>query len=106
MRKKEDLVKKRKELAAERIDILFTAARQNFAETPELSHRYVELARKISMKYKVKLASEYKRQFCKHCYRYLMPGVNSRVRTKSGKLVYYCYGCRNYSRIPIKKKKN
>ena len=40
------------EIAEERMDILFSQAEKEFNEHPERSHRYVELARKISKKYK------------------------------------------------------
>ena len=41
-------------IAKERMDILFSLAEKEFIEYPERSHRYVELARKISTKYNVK----------------------------------------------------
>ena len=50
------------------------------------------------MKYKLRLG-KLKRKFCKHCYSYLMPGVNSRTRTKDGKVVIYCSECKNYTRM-------
>ena len=37
-------------IAKERMDILFSLAEKEFIEYPERSHRYVELARKISKK--------------------------------------------------------
>jgi len=91
-------------IAKERIDTLFAEAKNAFREDPSLSHRYVQLARKIAMKYKLKIPSKYRRQYCKHCYRYLMPGENSRVRTREGKLVVYCLECKKYSRYVIKRK--
>ncbi len=36
------------EIAQERMDILFNRAEKEYKEHPERSHRYVELARKIS----------------------------------------------------------
>ncbi|MBU0471829.1 MAG: ribonuclease P [Nanoarchaeota archaeon] len=90
-------------IASERVDILFFQADEMFSENPELSDRYVSLARKIAMKFKIKLKSEYKRRFCKHCYKYLRPGVNARVRTQNGKVVYSCFSCKKFSRFPIKR---
>ena len=91
-----------KTIALERITILFEQARENFKLDPKLSNRYVKLARKISMKYKVKIPSEFKRQFCKHCYSFFMPSVTCRIRTKPGKLIYYCLKCKKFTRIPTK----
>jgi ribonuclease P protein subunit RPR2 len=90
-------------IAKERVGELFNQASLAFKENPELSNRYVGLARKIAMKFKVNIPSELKKRFCKHCYCYLMPGKNCRVRTHEGKVVYYCSGCRKYMRFPYKK---
>ena len=86
-------------IASERISILFNEAKKAFREEPELSNRYVRLARKIAMKYKVKMPPHLKRRFCKKCLHYLVPGINLRVRTKKGHLVYFCQNCRHVMRI-------
>lgn len=94
-----------REIAAERINKLFKQAKEMFKESPELSDRYVELARSISMKYKVKIPSKFKRKFCKHCHIYLVPSKNCRVRLTKHKVVYYCLNCKKYMRFPYSKKK-
>lgn len=88
-------------VAKSRINELFKQAKGIFDADPRLSDRYVTLARRLSMKYKVPLTSAQKRIFCKHCYHFLMPGKNLRVRTRVGKLVYYCENCKKYWRKPI-----
>lgn len=93
-----------REIAKERIAELIKQAELMFKKDSKLSDRYVELARKISMKYKVRIPRELKRKFCKHCYKYLMPSVNSRVRLTQRKVVYYCYNCKKYMRFPYYKK--
>lgn len=90
------------EIANKRIETLFCQADKIFSEDSSLADRYVDLARKIAMKFKISLKSEYKRKFCKHCYKYLRPGSNSRVRTQTGKLVYSCFSCKKFSRFPLK----
>ena len=92
-------------IAQERIEILFKQAKNIFKEDSKLADRYVELARKIGMKYKVRIRTELKRKFCKHCYKYLMPGVNCRVRMHNGKVVYYCFSCKKFMRFSHIKKK-
>ena len=89
-------------IAKERIEGLFSQAESMFSEDPKLSNRYVHLARKISMRFKVKIPPKLKRKFCKHCYSFLMPGKNCRVRTHEGKVVYYCQNCRKFMRFPYK----
>jgi len=89
-------------IANERIEQLFDQADKIFSENSKLVDRYVDLARKIAMKSKVKIPSKFKRKYCKHCYSYLMPSVNCRVRTQNSKLVYSCLKCKKFSRIPLK----
>lgn len=89
-------------IAHERIATLFAEAEKIFAKDKDLAHRYVSLARKMAMKVKVKIPTELKRRFCKHCYRYLVPGVNARVRTRAGKVVISCLECKKFMRIPLR----
>ncbi len=93
-------------IALERIKILLDEARNVFKDSKGMANRYVTLARKISMKYKVSIPRQYKRMFCKHCYKFLMPGVNCRVRLQGHKVVYYCLECKKFMRFPyIREKK-
>jgi len=95
-----------KTMAKKRIEKLFKLAEEKaFSNKLSLADRYVELARKISMRYRVSIPREFRRKFCKNCYRYLQPGVNARVRLTSGKLVIYCRNCREFTRIPIKNRR-
>ena len=89
-------------IATERINSLFKQAKEIFYLDPKLSNRYVQLARKIAMRYKVKIESKYKRQYCKHCYIYFIPPKTCRVRTKNGKLIYSCFNCKKFSRFGYK----
>jgi ribonuclease P protein subunit RPR2 len=90
-------------IAKERITELFRLADKEFHNDAILADKYIQLARKISMKYKVPIPSELKRRFCKHCYTYLVPGVNSRVRLNKDKVVYSCFSCKKFMRYPHKK---
>ena len=93
-----------KRIASRRITRLFEIAEENaLSGELKLSNRYVELARKISMKNLAPIPKIYKRRFCKHCYHYLLPIKTCRVRICRGKVIVFCKNCRNYNRIPIKK---
>lgn len=92
-----------KEIVLERIKELFRQAKLIFKKDKTLADRYVKLARELSMKFKISIPSDLKRQFCKHCYHYLMPGENCRIRTQKGKVVYYCLDCKKYMRFVLKK---
>jgi ribonuclease P protein subunit RPR2 len=100
--------KHQKDIAIERIKRLFSSAEKAFSEKPELSHRYVEIARKISMRYNIPIPKELKRKFCKKCYKYIVPGKNCRVRTNVSKqaVIVKCLECGHVMRYPyIKEKK-
>jgi len=103
MRKHKQKPAKERRMALERVDILFQEAEKAFKINPKLSNRYVQLARKIAMKSKVRIRSELKKRFCKHCHSYLGPGVNCRVRLTKKHLTYYCFNCKKFMRFPYKK---
>ncbi|MBI2573346.1 ribonuclease P [Candidatus Woesearchaeota archaeon] len=93
-----------KEIARERIKILFSQADEIFLSDRTLANRYVHLARAIAMKAKIRIPLELKRRYCKFCYHYLRAGVNSRIRTREGKVVILCMDCKKMTRIPTGKK--
>jgi|TARA_B100001971_G_C17980717_1_gene427254 ribonuclease P protein subunit RPR2 len=92
-------------IAKNRIRKLFSEADKIFPKSPKLANRYVGLARKIAMKVNLHLPKYQKRKFCKHCYHYLKPGVNSRIRIHKSRVIIYCLDCKKFTRIPIKPKK-
>jgi ribonuclease P protein subunit RPR2 len=85
-------------IAKARINFLFKLAKENHS----LSDKYVKIARRIAMKYKIRLSSNLKKRFCKHCHKYSVPGVNCRVRLHKHRLIYYCLNCRHFMRHPVK----
>ena len=89
------------EIAKERIKILFGQAEKT--KTQSLSNKYISTARKIGMKFNLKLPRYYNRKFCKHCYNYFNKD-NLRVRTKNNKVIYACLSCKKFTRYPIPKK--
>ncbi len=94
--------KKQKSIAKSRIKRLFMLAEEYaLSNRLSLSDRYVFLARKLSMRYLVPIPKEYKRRFCKHCYCYLLPGNNCRVRIQRSRIITYCNNCKKYSRKPF-----
>lgn len=95
---------KQKQIALERITKLFEEAEKAFSENKTLSNRYITLARKIAMKVRLSMPLELKRRYCKHCYTFLVPGVNARIRTRGGKVIISCLECKKFMRIPVRKK--
>jgi ribonuclease P protein subunit RPR2 len=90
-----------KAIARERIGVLFGQAREAFPEHPERSNRYVELARKIAMRQRVRIDRELRRQYCHHCYAFLVPGSNMRVRVHRGNVVITCQSCNKKTRYRV-----
>lgn len=86
-------------IARERIKILFEEAEK--AE-PEMAKRYMRLAKKIGMRYNIRLGKA-KRRFCKHCFSYFT-AENCRRRLKNGMMNVTCLSCGKTTRYPYKSK--
>ena len=90
-----------KMIARERIEVLFEQARQAFCAHPERSNRYVDIARRIAMRQRIRIDRDLRRQFCHHCYSFLVPGKNMRVRVHRGNVVVTCYSCSKKTRFRV-----
>jgi ribonuclease P protein subunit RPR2 len=95
-------------IAKERIEILFSEARKTASDQPKRANRYVTIARKIGMRYNVRIPSKHRREFCHKCGSYLLPGNNCKVRTNSKTqcVEYYCQNCNITNRYGYSKEKN
>jgi ribonuclease P protein subunit RPR2 len=96
-----------KQIAKQRIQVLFQQAKSVYRDNPQLSSRYVAAARKIAMAAKIPLPTVYKRQVCKNCHVLLVQGENCRVRIRQERephVVITCLSCGCKTRIPLKKK--
>lgn len=89
-------------IAKIRINFLFRLAKEDFKNNSKLSDKYVKIARRIAMKYKIRLPSSLKKRFCKHCHKYLVPSVNCRIRIHKHRIIYYCLSCKHFMRHPVK----
>jgi ribonuclease P protein subunit RPR2 len=97
-----------KRIALQRIQTLFHLARETIHEDHALAQRYVDIARKVAMAAKVRLPREYRRQVCRHCKSFILPGVNCRVRVKQRRephVVITCLNCGKQMRIPLRRSK-
>ncbi|MCW4047169.1 MAG: hypothetical protein NWE99_06365 [Candidatus Bathyarchaeota archaeon] len=97
-----------KQIARQRIQILFRQAKKVHATDPHLSSRYVATARKIAMSARMPLPMEYRHQICKNCNSLLVQGENCRVRVRQRRephVVVTCLNCGFQTRIPLRKKK-
>ena len=105
MRKSMWRVKRKKwaEIARERMLILLSLAHDEaLSHNFERARRYVFLARKIGMKYNVSLPRKFKRNVCKKCCSFLIPGYNAVYRLKRKKITILCKNCGRRMRVPYK----
>ena len=97
-----------KQIARQRIQILFVQAKQVHKANPQLAMQYVKSARKIAMAAKIRLPIEFRRETCKSCNALLVQGYNCRVRIKQKRephMVITCLNCGNQTRILLRRKK-
>jgi len=96
-----------KRIALERIERLFELALERSKENPKIADRYVEIARAISMRAKIRIPRIYKRYFvCRKCKRLIIPGYTCRIRIRSKgdpRIVITCLRCGAVKRIPVKR---
>ena len=95
--------KLQKQIANERIKKLFSLAKiRALSGDFYFANQYIFLARKLAMKYRLKMPKEIKRSYCKNCYFFLIPGSNCRFRIHRGRIIIFCYNCKKFTRIPLK----
>ncbi len=73
----------KKQIATRRIEILFNNALSNAKNNPGLAQRQAEIAKKISLKFKIKMPFEVSSSFCKNCKKFIAPGIASKIRLAS-----------------------
>ncbi len=94
-----------KKIAKDRIRYLLERAETYKNIDYELARRYIELAKKISMKYRIRIPRRYKITYCKKCL-YPYKAGKFRVRIKKRRVIITCLNCGYERRFPIKKLKS
>ncbi|MCL1978123.1 MAG: hypothetical protein FWG55_08520 [Candidatus Bathyarchaeota archaeon] len=97
-----------KQIAQQRIDILFEQADAVGKTNPPLAAEYIKTIQKVAMSARFPLPPKYKRRICKHCGALLIVGFNCRVRIQQKRephIVATCLNCGYNSRILLRKKK-
>jgi len=70
---------------------------------PAAVKRFVQLARRIGMRYQVSLPSELRRRICRECDAILVPGRTARHRVTQGRLIVTCLQCGVIKRYPFRR---
>jgi RNase P subunit RPR2 len=83
-------------VAAERIEILYDAAVRTFPKDKNLAREYIGILEEIGRHYKVRIPKEIAARICKKCSIPLIEGVNSQTRiiARDKRIIYRCLGCK------------
>ena len=95
-------------IARERIRILFSLADEAFPTDPKRAQRYVDLARRIAMRTRLRLPRDLRRRLCRRCSAFLVPGATSRTRIRQQRephVAVTCLSCGATMRIPLRRRK-
>ncbi|MFX1597478.1 MAG: hypothetical protein ACFFC5_00205 [Promethearchaeota archaeon] len=87
--------------------ILLRMAERVYSENARRARRYVEIVRRIGIRCRVRVPSEWRRRICKSCNSFLWPGVSCRVRLRKRReshAVITCLTCGRRTRLLTKKK--
>jgi ribonuclease P protein subunit RPR2 len=91
------------DIAKERMRILLTLAEREILrnKNPTRARRYVTLARKIGMRYNVRIEKYFSKKICRSCNSYLATDITCRVRCRGGRVTTICKHCSKISRVPL-----
>jgi ribonuclease P protein subunit RPR2 len=89
-------------LAKKRIAGLYEMSFEKVREGDmDLARRYTTLAKRIGMRYTVRIPRDLKQMTCRSCMVPLIPGRTSRVRLRGGSRVLTCTECGHSRRIGL-----
>ena len=97
-----------KKIALQRIHKLFQLAKNVIHENEKLAQHYITIARRISMASRVRIPREYHLRICRGCKKFILPGVNCRVRIQQRRephIVITCGYCGKHMRFPIESRR-
>lgn len=96
--------KRESKIARERVVFLIKRAEKWKTRDYELARRYIELAKRIAMRYRVRIPRELKVFYCKKCL-YPYRAGKFRVRVRKSRVIFTCLNCGFERRIPIRPKR-
>lgn len=83
--------------------LAFNRARQGDLD---LARRYTSLARKIGMRYTVRIPPHLKRTTCRSCFVPMIPDITARTRIRSGRVIMTCLECGDVMRYPFRPRRD
>ena len=94
-----------REIARQRIRILYNQAKESYPRDPELSRRYTRLLKRISERTRTRLPKDIRQGICRNCDTVLIQGVNSHTRIRQRRephIAVTCQTCDHVHRTPIR----
>lgn len=89
-------------IALERMWRLIELAKEECAEHPERSKRYVHLIQNFSTRFRVSIPREIRNQFCKKCGNYWKMGETVTRRVRGNTINFNCKICGTLTRRKMK----
>lgn len=94
-------------IALERMEILLVLAeKEALGRRPVRARRYVELARRLGMRYNVRMPPRFRRRYCRKCLAYFVPPVNARIRIGESRVTITCLSCGLVERFPYREEQS
>jgi ribonuclease P protein subunit RPR2 len=91
-------------IARERVSDLFALAEKEATDGHrDLANRYVVLARRVGMRYNVRLLPEYRELYCRGCSTFWVEGLSVRTRLRGGRRVRTCLSCGRQHRTNLRR---
>jgi len=94
-----------KKIAEQRIETLYSKAKEVYSTDPGLSRRYTQLLRRIAQRTRTKLPIHIRRGMCRGCGTVLIQGHNSHTRLRQRRephVATTCHLCGHIHRIPVR----
>jgi ribonuclease P protein subunit RPR2 len=84
-------------------DLFALAEVESRRPTSPYPDRYVGLARRIGMRYNVRVPREYRSRYCRQCSAHWVEGRTVRTRLRRGRRVESCLLCGAVRRVPLRR---
>jgi len=94
---------KQKAMAVSQVDTILTEALETAKNDITLAKQQAAIARRICLKFNIRLPYQKRQLFCRGCKIFIVPGINARVRTSSKQkiLLLTCLECNHVYRRPL-----
>ena len=95
---------KQKAIAVSEVGTILTEALETAKKDITLAKQQAAIARRICLKFNIRLEYQKRQLFCRGCKIFIVPGINARVRTSNKEkiLLLTCLECNHVYRRPLK----